>query len=56
MFRYTIMFSSFILEARNMFRYTIMTVLVPFVSSLMISTYSFSQGDQAEMNTLKSLN
>jgi hypothetical protein len=38
-----------------MFRYTIMTVLVLFVSSLMISTYSFSQGDQAEMNTLKGL-
>jgi hypothetical protein len=45
----------FILEARNMFRYTIMAVLVLFVSSLMISTYSFSQGDQAEMNTLKGL-
>ncbi|MEX0999652.1 MAG: hypothetical protein WD000_06805, partial [Thermodesulfobacteriota bacterium] len=38
-----------------MFRYTIMAVLVLFVSSLMISTYSFSQGDQAEMNTLKGL-
>jgi hypothetical protein len=48
-------FRSFILEARNMVRYTIMTVLVLFVSSLMISTYSFSQGDQAEMNTLKGL-
>jgi hypothetical protein len=32
-----------------------MTVLVLFVSSLMISTYSFSQDDQAEMNTLKGL-
>lgn len=38
-----------------MFRLAITTVLVLVFISLMISTSSFSQGDQAEMNTLKGL-
>ncbi|MGB2692074.1 MAG: hypothetical protein WBB48_06850 [Thermodesulfobacteriota bacterium] len=38
-----------------MFRLAITTVLVLVFTSLMISTTSFSQGDQAEMNTLKGL-
>ncbi len=38
-----------------MFRLTIRTVLVLVFTCLMISTNSFSQGDQAETNTLKGL-
>ena len=38
-----------------MFRYSIIVVLVLSISLLMISPDSFSQGDQAEINTLKGI-